>query len=135
MKDRQQIMHDDARSYTKGNSRADCAIFYYRVSFFIIVCEMYIIVHDLLPIVRDPVASGTEAGGITAYNSVLQPIAADNAPITSDCSRLQFFAADYSASHCKCNPLRFAAIVYYRVLCFGDRIGKVHVPCILPSGG
>jgi hypothetical protein len=41
---------------------------------------------------------------ITVYYIALQPIAADDAPITANRSRLHFIAADNSKLHLDCNP-------------------------------
>jgi hypothetical protein len=42
---------------------------------------------------------------MTAYRSLLHPIAANDAPITANNIRLHLFAADYSALQRECNPL------------------------------
>jgi len=47
---------------------------------------------------------------MTSDYSVLQPITADDASITFDCSRLHFIASDNSKLHSGCNSPLFALI-------------------------
>ena len=94
----------------KEKFREDFTKFHYRASFFIIVHDMYIMFHDLLPIMLHNVTSCNEAAGIAANHIRLQRMIYQSQPIVADCIFPQRITAHYIANAIRLDSPQSAAI-------------------------